>query len=317
MSVACRKMKDIIGFLEKIPVVRSIIERTNHITFPGTKGLSLYKVLAFFFQQVRNSKLNERSAAVTFSFLMALPPTLLFLFSLVPYLPIKGVQETINYAIMLMTPNNQLQQSILHVVDDFLNNERRDLLSFGIFLTIFFSSNGMMGLMLSFDRSHDGYIARTGLKRRWTAIKLTFLLMLVAMVSLTALIIQSSALNEWILMLFDNVIVVKLVSMLILITLVFLSICIIYRYGPSLKDPMPFFSPGAIFSTTLIILATAIFFFLVEHFLNYNKIYGPIGTIIAFMVWLRITTLIILLGYELNVSIILGKLSMKQHTTTT
>jgi membrane protein len=72
-------------------------------------------------------------------------------------------------------------------------------------------------------------------------------------------------------------------------------------------------SVGSVFATTLSVVATFVFFFLVNHFLNYNKIYGSVGTLIAFMVWLWLNTLIILLGYELNVSILVGKLAHGEH----
>jgi membrane protein len=300
--------------LKSLPA-RSLNAFAKRTVLPGSGGLSVKEVAGFFFKQVRNTKLNERSAAATYNFVMALPPTLLFLFSLVPFLPLDGVQETINYAIFIITPSRNVQNSITQVVDDFMNNERRDLLSFGIILTIFFSSNGMMGLMRSFDRSHDMYVKRTGLKRRWTAIKLTLMLIVVAVISIAVLVIQSSALNDLILKLYDNVITVKLLSFAIVVAIIFFSICIIYTYGPSLKDKFDFMSPGAFFATTLIVLATAVFFFLVDNFLNYNKVYGPIGTIIAFMVWIRINTLIILLGYELNVSIIMGKTEQEKKLT--
>lgn len=294
-------------------VVRKLHDFAKRTVLPGADGMSVNDVARFFFQQVGNSRLNVRSAAATFNFLMAIPPTFLFLFSLVPYLHLEGVQETINYAILIITPSTSLQKGIVQVIDNFLNNEQRGLLSFGILLTLFFSSNGMMGLMLSFDRSHEVYVERTGLKRRWIALKLTLMLIIVAIISLAALILQLSAINKYILMLFNNVIVVKLLSFLILVAVVFFSICIIYKYGPSLKDRFRFISPGAVFATVLIILATSVFFFLVDNFLNYNKVYGPIGTLIAFMVWLRINTLIVLLGYELNVSIILSKTEQEER----
>lgn len=295
-------------------VARYVHDFAKRTVLPGADGMSINDVARFFFRQIGNSRLNVRSAAATFNFLMAIPPTFLFLFSLVPYLHLEGVQETINYAILIITPNTSLQKSIMQVIDNFLNQEQRGVLSFGILLTIFFSSNGMMGLMLSFDRSHDVYVERTGLKRRWIAIKLTLMLIIVAIISLAALILQSSAINKYILMIFDNVIVIRLLSFVILLAVVFFSICIIYKYGPSLKDDFSFITPGAVFATILIILATAVFFFLVDNFLNYNKVYGPIGTLIAFMVWLRINTLIILLGYELNISILLSKTEQEKRT---
>src|SRR5690606_32368079 len=284
--------------------IRSFAERT---VLPGSFGLTISEVSVFFFKQVSNTQLNDRSAAATFNFLMALPPTLLFLFSLIPYLPLDDVQQTIRYAIFIITPSQNIQESITGVIDDFMDNERRDLLSFGVILTLFFSSNGMMGLMRSFDRMQDMYVERTGLKRRWTALKLTVMLLIVAIISIAALILQSRALNGIILQFYDNIALVKIISFLILVAVIFFSICIIYKYGPSLRDRFRFISPGAFFATFLIIIATALFFFLVDNFLNYNKVYGPIGTLIAFMVWIRINTLVLLLGFELNVSILMGK----------
>ncbi|HTN44865.1 MAG TPA: YihY/virulence factor BrkB family protein [Flavipsychrobacter sp.] len=301
-------MSKLKSFFLRSPVVRSLSDRSKRTVLPGFQGLSVYEVGTFFFKELGNTNLNDRSAAATYNFLMAIPPTMLFLFSLVPYLPLKDVQETINYAIFLITPSRNVQQSITKVVDDFMNNERRGLLSFGIILTLFFSSNGMMGLMRTFDRELETlYIERSGLKRRWTALKLTLMLLIVAVVTLIALVIQSSALNNYILKIFDNTVVVRLVSLSILVTLIFCSISIVYKYGPSLTNKFRFVSPGSVAATILIVLATAFFFFLVDNFLNYNKIYGPIGTLLAFMIWIRIGTLIILIGYELNVSILLTK----------
>jgi membrane protein len=52
-----------------------------------------------------------------------------------------------------------------------------------------------------------------------------------------------------------------------------------------------------------------VFFFLVNNFINYSKVYGSIGSIMAFMVWMWLNTMVILLGYELNVSIMLAQTS--------
>lgn len=281
-------------------------------TYPaGFEGLSLYEVGIFFFKEIKNNRLNERSAAVTYNFLMAIPPTLLFLFSLIPYLPLGNVQETITNTIIQVMPRTSVRDSLIKVIDDFLNHERRDILSFGILLTLFFSSNGMMGLMRSFDRSVPVYVKRTKLRRRWTAIKLTIMLLCVAIISLGVLIIQTSAVNDLLLRIFNSVIAVKLLSLAIVLAIIFCSISIIYTYGPSLTNRFRFVSAGSVFATITNAITTTVFFFLVNNFINYNQVYGPIGTLIAFMVWMWLNTLVILLGYELNVSILLCK-SAKQ-----
>ena len=279
---------------------------------PGFEGLSLFAAGKIFFKEVKSTKVNERGAAVTYNFLMAIPPTLLFLFSLVPYLPLGDVQQTIIDTIQLVTPSSEVRSSLEAVVREFMNNERRDILSFGILLTIYFSSNGMMGLMRTFDRSVPVYVKRSKLKRRWVALKLTFMLICVAIISLGLFIIQTSAVNDLLLRIFDSIYAVKMASLLIVVAIIFCSISIIYTYGPSLTNRFKFISPGSVLATRACVIATFVFFYLVNNFINYNKVYGSIGTLIAFMVWMWLNTMVILLGYELNVSILLGKALKKQ-----
>lgn len=291
--------------------VRVVRGRARNIIVPGTEGLSLYEVTKFFYQGIRDSRLNVSCAAVTYNFLMAIPPSLLFLFSLVPYLPLKDAQDTILMVLRYVTPNNTAYINISTIIVDFMNNTQEGVLSFGLLLTIFFSSNGMMGLIRNFEKSLPFYIRRSGLKKRWTAIKLTFMLMGVVIISLAALIIQSQALNDIILQIFDNTVVLRIVSLLIIGLLIFCAISVVYTYGPSLNHKFDFVSPGSVFATILSILTTIVFYFLVNNFINYSKVYGSIGSIMAFMVWLWLNTMVILLGYELNVSIMLAQTSKK------
>lgn len=289
--------------------VSGLVGFAKRTVLPGFQGVSLYQVIRFFFRSIRSSNLSDRGAAVTYNFLMALPPTLLFLFSLVPYLPLENVEKTIYDIIYLVTPDNTLRHSITVIINEFLNKERTDILSLGVLMAIYFSSNGMMALMRSFDRSSEVYIERTGLKRRWVALRLTFMLIGVAIISLAAFIIQTSAVNGLLQDIFRSILVVKIVSLLIVVFIILISISLIYTYGPSLTHRFSFISPGSILATILSILTSVIFFFLIGNFINYNKIYGPIGSIMAFMVWIWLNTQVILIGYELNLSILMGKKS--------
>ena len=292
---------------------RYVFKKAHKVILPGPHGVSLYNIGKFFFHEIKTLKLQERTAAVTYNFLMAIPPSMLFLFSLVPYLPLKNVEQNVLNVIKLLTPNHRIYVNVRDVFNDFMHKQRHDVLSFGIILVLFFSSNGMMGLMRSFDKSVTLYKKRTGLQRRWTAVKLTIILIGVTIISLSVFVIQSKKLNSFILKTFHNIAILQAVSFVFLIMVIFVAIAIIYTYGPSLKQGFRFFSLGAIFATTASILATTVFFFLVNNIINYNKVYGSIGTLIAFMVWVWLNTLIILLGYELNVSILLGKLAHKEH----
>jgi membrane protein len=81
------------------------------------------------------------------------------------------------------------------------------------------------------------------------------------------------------------------------------SIGIIYKYAPSVKVRGKLLSPGAYFATFLTILTTWLFSMWVNNFSNLNRIYGSIGTVMIIMVLIFLNSLIILIGFELNITI--------------
>lgn len=290
--------------------VRLFVDLTKKIIFPGKEQLSLHEIGLFFIRELGNNRLFDNCASVTYNFVMAMPPTLLVLFSLVPYLPLEGVEAIVLDTLKLVAHNKPLYNSISAIVIDFMNNQQGGVLSSGILLTLFFASNGMMGLINSFERKHlSVYIHKSVFRQRWTAIKLTVLLLIVAMLSIVVLIIQSTALNGLLMRVFDNVWAVRILSIVVVVMILFTCIAIIYRYGPSLSKRVRFFSPGAIMATTLCVISSTIFFLLVDNIINYNKVYGSIGTLMGFMVWIWLNTLVILIGYDLNVSVMMVKKS--------
>ncbi len=276
-------------------------------SFPGVREISIFEVGRFFFHEIRENKLQIQAAAVTYNFLLAIPPFMLFLTSLVPFLQLENVEETFLLAIRLVTPNDALYEKISAVVMDFMNNQRGEILSFGLLMTLYVSSNGIMALLQSFERSLPVYVKRGGVAKRWTAIKLTVMLSLVLMMTLVTLIIQARSVNSLLLLLFNNTVVIRLVSIAIVVALILVAISAIYTYGPRLSSRMKFVSPGSLFATFLIVLTSAVFFFLVNNFIQYNKVYGSLGTLMAFMIWIWLNTFVILIGYELNISILLAK----------
>ncbi|RYD57911.1 MAG: YihY/virulence factor BrkB family protein [Sphingobacteriales bacterium] len=294
---------------------QSISNWAQRRSMPGASDVSLYDVSGYFIQEVVGTKLNVRCAAVTYNFLMAIPPTLLVLFTLIPYLPLKGVQDTIIETLRLVAPND-IYISLSTIITDIMNNERTGLLSFGLILTVYFSSNGMMGLIRNFEQALPIYVRRGGLRRRLTAIKLTFMLIGVVIISLAVFILQTRALNNILLKIFNNVAIIRITSLIIVVLIIFSAISVIYTYGPSLKQRFNFVSPGSIFATVVSVITTFVFFYLVNNFFHYNQVYGSIGTLMAFMIWLWLNTFVILLGYELNVSILLAQVNKgkKQKT---
>jgi len=295
-------------FILNSTVGQRVVHRSKHIQLPGFHKLPLYDVIVFFLKQVRKVGLNERAASISFNFLMAIPAGTIFLCTLIPYLPIsKQVTEQLLELVRDYTINQNTYKLIKEFLDDFLKTERTGLLSLGFLLVIYYSSNAMMTIMRSFDKSLVYATRRNFLERRWTAIRLTLLILIMALLSIVLLALQGPLLN-WVLHLLnikDKTILTAIlfVRWVILIALVYYSIAFIYKYAPAVHKRWRLSSPGTNLATLLVLATTFIFSFWVNHFSNYNKIYGSIGTILIIMFLIYINSLVLLVGYELNVSI--------------
>lgn len=271
---------------------------------PGAGGITVMEMATTFVKSIKDIRLMERTAAISFNFLMAIPPSLIFLFSLAAFLPLGTVEDTVLKSIALLSPNPKLYNSLEAIILDLTNNKRRELISFGFLFTLFVSSNGIMGILRSFDRDSPIQKERTGLARRVKAILLTLGLMIILIIAIAVLIIQSNLLDRYLINIFGNALVVRLVSLLSLLFIIYLAICILYKYGPHLRYKPKFFSTGAFMATFLFVIVSYGFFFIADNFINYNKVYGSIGTLLMFMVWIYITSLVILIGYEINLMLL-------------
>lgn len=289
-----------------LPVVQFVIAKSKKITLPGFGGVPLYDVTAFFIQEVRKEGLNERASAIAFNFIMAIPPTCLFLFSLIPHLPFirkTTMQHQLTQMIKDIIPAKEHNTNIIRFIVSFFEESRIGLLSFGFLLLIFFASNGMMGMMHSFNKDAIGFAKRTALKTRWIAIKLTVIIMSLLLGCLLLLIMQG-AVMDWIGIKNPTLkFLLGYIRWLFILALIFYTFAFLYKYGPAVTKRWKLLSPGAILGAVLSILATIGFSLFVNNFGRYNALYGSIGTVIVLMILIYINSLVLLIGYELNASI--------------
>ena len=283
---------------------RHIIYGSRKTFVPGFSGFSLYEVGSAFFRQLRKTSLVERASGISFNIVMAIPPTLIFIFTLIPYLPIS--QEFLNqmYALIRdVVPGEKNNSVIIDFLKDFVNRPRNELLSFGLFLAIFFSSNAMMGVQRSFDRDYPGFEKRGGLHKRRVALQLTMLVFFLIFICILLLIAQANVLR-WLGVesaIWRNIIHNSRWILIILLT--FWIVSFIYHHGPAVAKRWPLFTPGAVFATSLMIIATALVFYWVNHFSTYNTVYGSIGAIFILMTLIYTNSLAVLMGFELNVTL--------------
>ena len=296
--------------LERIILTRKpvsfFLNKSKHWYLPGFEGVSLFDVINFFFRQVKTVGLTERASAIAYNFIMAIPPSFLFLFTLLPHLPFiskRSMKKELHSLILDVIPAKVHNEYLIRFVDSFLDDSKIGLLSFGFLLALFFASNAMMGLMRSFNKNYIGFAKRKGLHNRWMAIKLTALIFLLVLGCITLLITQGAVL-KWLGV--QNATlreIIFYVRWIFIVALVYYSIAFIYKYAPAVEKRWKLISPGTIFGTALSIISTYCFSAFVNNFGKYNALYGSIGTIIVFMALIYINSLVLLIGFELNVSI--------------
>jgi membrane protein len=161
----------------------------------------------------------------------------------------------------------------------------------------------MMGVMRSFNKKYIGFQKRKGLNKRWVAIKLTLVLFSLLLIYLLLLLTQGNILN-WLGIKNEGMKqIILFAKWILMLALIFYSFAFIYKYAPSMQKRWHLISPGAIIATFLSILTTIGFSIFLNNFNRYNVLYGSIGTIIASGTLIFLNSLVILVGFEFNVSV--------------
>lgn len=281
-----------------------IVDRSKKTSLPGFGGIALFDVIKFFFQQIRTVGMTERASAISFNLVMAIPPALIFLFTLLPFLPIsKEFQQGLYELIRDVIPGEKNNANLIHFLQDFINKPRTGLLSISFLLSMFFSSNAMMGIQRSFDKGYIGFKKRKGLQKRGVALKITFFIFILVFASVLLLVARGKVLEFFGI---ENKTLIAIITNArwgIIVLLFFTCISFIYRFAPAVDKKWPMINPGSITATVLMLLTTLGFSWWVSRFGHYNEVYGSIGTVIIMMALVFINSLVLLIGFELNVSI--------------
>ena len=299
-------MIKIVRIITDIHPIKYLRRKSKEWIPPGFQGNSLQEVLTHFSKGFSVPHLTERAAAISYNFIMSIPPTCLFLFTLIPNLPFvskRGLKHQLHVLITDIIPARSNNQGLIQFVDSFIEGSKIGLLSFTFVLSLFFASNAVMGLMRSFNKDYIGFKKIKGLKKRWQAIKLTALLFGLLMLCFILLLVQNDILNLIGIKSREVRHIILYGRWLFIITLIFYSYAFIYKYAPSTQKRWKLLSPGAVIATILSIMATVLFAAFVNNFGRYNILYGSIGSIMVVMIMIFLNSLMVLIGFEFNLSI--------------
>lgn len=258
-----------------------------------TFGMNLWK-------RIQRDDVLGLAAQLAYFFLLSLFPLLIFVVTLLPYLPI--TQENVLSVIRDFAPE-QTMELIEMNLNEVMSKQNGKLLSVGIIATLWVGSNGFNAIVRAFNKAYDVKETRSFLIARGMALVFTIALIIVFIIALllplfgeliglylfSRLGLSDEFLTTW-----------NAMRWLLSPFIIFVILSTLYWLAPNKKLTTISVLPGAIFSTIGWTLMSLVFSFYVNNFGNYSATYGSIGAIIVLLIWLYLSGIIIMIGGEIN-----------------
>lgn len=270
-------------------------------------GVSLLFLIKTFYNKMKEDDIQTMAGAIAFNFTLSLFPGIIFLFTLIPYIPVDNLTEYIQSFMQEGLPES-VYEFTWGTVEDIVAKPRGGLLSFGFVMAIYLSKNGMLSIMSAFNNVYTTRDGRGILKKQWIAIMLTVLFVFCIFTAVLVLVLGTQILNQT----FDllelehaGLVYWSILSLryVVLLAMFLMIISMIYYFAPTVQRKFSFFSAGSFTATILILVVAKAFAFYVDNFGNYNKLYGSIGALLGLMFFFFAVSLILLVGFQVNASI--------------
>ncbi len=287
-------------------VVVPVLLLTRKIILPGFRGVPLYDVGLFFIQGMKKSSIGLRANAITYSFIIAFVPAILFLFTMIPYIPVRNLQENIMVVLSEILPDVAFL-AIRSTIEDIVTRQQTGLLSVSFVISMYFASNGVIAIMNAFNHSSHSIETRPLVQRILVSFILVFILAINIIISAGAMAVSSYLLffMEEKGIISDNftLFMLKTGQWIIILLASLIAFSSIFYLAPAKRGSFPFFSAGSVLAAILSVLTFKFFIIFIDNFSHYNTFYGSLGTLIVIIMWVNLTALMLLIGFELNASI--------------
>ncbi|WP_027878682.1 YihY/virulence factor BrkB family protein [Mesoflavibacter zeaxanthinifaciens] len=291
--------------LNKIPVVNIIVRLLGKIKLPGLEGLSLYDLLELYIIGIAKGALTARASAIAYSFFMALFPFLLFILIVIPFVPIDDFQTDFLVFLESFLPATTTDFFYENIFNNIEGN-KEGLISSVFVLSIFLMANGVNALFSGFENSYHEQLSRNVVKQYLYALGIALILSFLLIVTVVVL----GYFQIYVMSTFEGYIGSRntdfwanFAQYIFFVLMVYLATAVLYYFGTAEGKTSKFFSVGALFTTILIMLTSYLFGIYIENFAKYNELYGSIGALLILLFYLWLNANILLLGFELNISL--------------
>ena len=275
---------------------------SKKIVLPGFQGVPLYYVMKFFGKGLRKGFIETRASSLAFHFFLAIFPLIIFLFTLIPYIPIEDFQDRMLGLIETFMPRSAYEATRSTILD-IVQHKRGGLLSIGFLAALYFSTNGFNTMIDTFNRTFHTIETRSWITQRLISFLLVFIVTTLLVLAIILIIVSELWLHKLSFMGDTVEYVIVAGRALIIFALFFCTISFMYYLAPAKNSRWKFINAGATLATIGSMITSYGFAYYVNNFGNYNKVYGSIGTLIVILLWIYFNSYILLLGFELNASI--------------
>lgn len=273
-----------------------------HIPF---LGISLLKMFEIYGQGIFQMQIGRMAASISWNFFLSLFPFILFMLSVLPYLPhYDKLQFYIFEVLMYNIFPAHIQRDVTGYIQNFIIPNMKNISNFTLVFAMIFATNGTYALI-------NGFNLNTDLKRGFLREYLVAFVITLAFVALIILSLFGVYYSEVVLKLFTPTYNIswfvnnlsKIIGFISFPIFYFILLTLFYWVGCLKTTTWKQAIPGAVLTTVLFIVLTYVFAIYVKDFATYNVLYGSIGSIILVMVWVNLNIILILLGNQLNIAI--------------
>lgn len=254
---------------------------------------------------IRKSQKNNTAllaAGVAFFAFLALYPTLIALVSLVALAadPNQITQQVNSFTVGLPPIARQLISDPLTALARGNSGTRTLGLVIPLLVALWSASSGTSSLMTAVNLAYDEQETRSFLKFRAIALLLTlgaivFLILTLALIAVVPVVLKLVPLGT------AGLILAQVLRWALLFALIIAGLAVIYRVAPNRNPPkFRWVSLGSVVVALLWLLGSVGFSLYVNFFGNYNQVYGALASVIVLLLWLYLTSYIIVLGAEIN-----------------
>ncbi|MDR6157890.1 membrane protein [Chryseobacterium sp. SLBN-27] len=268
-------------------------------------GISLWQMFQIYIRGIFKDKIGRKAAAISWSFTISLFPFILFILSVIPYMPhYEKLQFYIFDVLMHNVFPSNMEGDVRSYIEESIVPNMKGISNLTIVLALVFATNGTFSLISGFNEStHE---KMSDVKEFILSFFITIGFVLIVFLALFGVYYSEVVLKQFtpvydVSWLVNNL--SELIGFVSFPLFYFILLTLFYWLGTVKITRFRQAIPGAILTTVLFVATTYFFALYVKNIARYNVLYGSIGSMILLMVWVNVNVYLLLFGNELNMAI--------------